>query len=73
MTAQQAQSLSSALANRSMPHSIVVSFPSPGVTTYAVQLDPAYTFLGPDLSALVNYCTVNGLVLSMRVQQMGIT
>lgn len=72
MTKQQALALVGALEARQIPATVSFTFPSAGVETWAVQLDPARTYSGDELAALTDYCTAHGLILSMIVETMGV-
>lgn len=72
MNKAQALALVNALEARQIPGTVSFTFPSAGVETWAVQLDPARTYTGDEISALADYCTAHGLTLSLIVEQMGV-
>lgn len=72
MTRAQAVALSAALESREMPHAVQLTYPSPGVEQWNVNLDPTITYAGADVGALATYCSAQGLTLSIVVQSMGV-
>lgn len=72
MTKAQAAALSAQLEARSMPHSIIFAWPNGGAELVTVELDPTKTYLTPDVKALADYCTTQGLSLSLLVDKMGV-
>ena len=55
-----------------MPGSCVLSYPSPGVEAWGINLDPTHVYTGAQLAAVANYCVTNNLKLSAQFSALGI-
>jgi hypothetical protein len=62
-----------ALAGQKINAQAQMRFDQAGTETWNVALDPLITYTGAQLTQLTNYCTANGLTLTIVVSQMGVT
>lgn len=72
MTRAQAGALSLALASQHIAHEIVFSYDGGGAETASAQLGTKIIYTASQLAALANYCTTNGLSLSIQIASMGV-